>query len=136
MKALAVICLLLVIHVQSHGQSNERIQRTWKGPDISAIWGLLKEENNGASSKPQSRSNPIPTNYFSRGNKRLAKVPALAAMSNVEKQQMHDWLVCMGGFSLTNYLDAKQNRDAQALATIKDFADYSMRIVLGVEGVK
>lgn len=66
----------------------------------------------------------------------MAKVPALAAMSNVEKQQMHDWLVCMGGFSLTNYLDAKQNRDAQALATIKDFADYSMRIVLGVEGVK
>ena len=49
---------------------------------------------------------------------------------------MHDWLVCMGGFSLTNYLDAKQNRDAQALATIKDFADYSMRIVLGVDGAK
>ena len=49
---------------------------------------------------------------------------------------MHDWLVCMGGFSLTNYMDAKQNRDAQALATIKDFADYSMRLVLGIEAAK
>ncbi len=66
----------------------------------------------------------------------MAKIPALAAMSNVEKQQMHDWLVYMGGFSLTNYMDAKQNRDAQGLATIKDFADYSMRLVLGIEGAK
>jgi hypothetical protein len=42
----------------------------------------------------------------------------------------------MGGFSLTNYIEAKQNRDAQGLATINEFADYSMRIVLGVEGAK
>lgn len=33
-------------------------------------------------------------------------------------------------------MDAKQNRDAQALATIKDFADYSMRLVLGIEAAK
>src|SRR5687767_8507223 len=66
----------------------------------------------------------------------MAKIPALAVMSNAEKQQMHDWLVYMGGFSLTNYMDAKQNRDAQGLATIKDFADYSMRLVLGIEGAK
>ena len=213
MKVLAVICLLLVIHVHSHAQSNERIQRTWKGPDISAIWGLLKEEDKSASSKPQSRNNPMrftpagdsgvakaladafgssaeqraslveafsqikqgyeaevakegksnnlaaAMTFFIASNvvtyhqtempsdadtdklfqslqQTMAKIPAFAAMSNVEKQQMHDWLVCMGGFSLTNYMDAKQNRDAQALATIKDFADYSMRLVLGIEAAK
>lgn len=31
-------------------------------------------------------------------------------------------------------MEAKQNRDAQGLATIKEFADYLMRLVLGIEG--
>ena len=66
----------------------------------------------------------------------MLKVPAFATMSNVEKQQMHDWLVYMGGFSLTNYMDAKQNANAQGLATIKEFADYSMRLVLNIEAEK
>ena len=212
MKILVVIWLALFIHVHSHAQS-ERIQRTWKGPDISAIWGLLKEEEKSPSPKPQSRSNPMKftpagdsgvarvladafgssaeqgaslvqafsqikqgyevevakegksnnlaaaMTFFIASNvvtyhqtempsdadtdklfqslqQTMAKIPALAVMSNAEKQQMHDWLVYMGGFSLTNYMDAKQNRDAQGLATIKDFADYSMRLVLGIEGAK
>lgn len=67
---------------------------------------------------------------------RMARVPAFAAMSNAEKQQMHDWLVCMAGFALTNYMSAKQSNDAQALATIKQFADYSMRLALGIEASK
>jgi len=212
MKILVVICFVLFIHVHSHAQS-ERIQRTWKGPDISAIWGLLKEEEKSPSPKPQSRSNPMKftpagdsgvaraladafgssaeqsaslvqafsqikqgyevevakegksnnlaaaMTFFIASNvvtyhqtempsdadtdklfqslqQTMAKIPALAALANVEKQQMHDWLVYMGGFSLTTYMDAKQNRDAQGLATIKDFADYSMRLVLGIEGAK
>ena len=49
---------------------------------------------------------------------------------------MHDWLVCLGGFSLTNYMDAKQTRDTRALTTIRDFADYSMRLVLGIKAAK
>ena len=213
MKVLALIGVLLFVYVHGHAQSNERIQRTWKGPDISAIWGLLKEEQKSSSPKPQSRSNPmkftpagdsgvakaladafgnsaeqraslvgafnqikqgyevevakegksnnlaaamtffiasnvvayhqtdVPSDadtdkLFQSLQQTMAKVPALAAMSNVEKQQMHDWLVCMGGFSLSNYMDAKQNNNAEALATIKDFADYSMRLALGVEGSK
>lgn len=213
MKVFTVIGVLLLVHIHAHAQSNERIQRTWKGPDISAIWGLLKEEEKRTSPAPQSRSNPMKftpagdsgvaraladafgssaeqraslvqafsqikqgyeaevakegksnnlaaaMTFFIAANvvtfhqtempsdadtekmfqslqQTMAKVPALAGMSNVEKQQMHDWLVYMGGFSLTNYIDAKQNRDVQALATIKDFADYSMRLVLGIEGSK
>ena len=67
---------------------------------------------------------------------RMARVPSFAAMSNAEKQRMHDWLVCMAGFALTNYMSAKQRNDAQGLATIKQLADYSMRLALGIEAGK
>jgi hypothetical protein len=211
MKSLAVLILSAILFaIQVHAQSNDRIQRTWKGPDVSAIWGLLKEEKQ-PSAKPQDKSmrfSPVGDSGIARAladafgssaeqraslveaftqikqgyeaevakagksnnlaaamtffiaanvvayhqtempsdadtdklfaslQPALARIPAFAAMSNAEKQQLHDWLVYMGGFSLTNYMDAKQNRDAQGLATIKDFADYSMRLVLGIEGAK
>lgn len=208
-----IIAVLLLFAIHCHAQSNDRIQRTWKGPDVSAIWGLLKDEEKRPSPKPQGRINPmkftpaadsgvaraladafgssaeqraslveaftqikqgyeaevakegksnnlaaamtffiaanvaayhqteLPSDadtdkLFASLQQAMAQVPAFAAMANAEKQQLHDWLVYMGGFSLTNYTDAKQNRDAQGLATIKDFADYSMRIALGVEGAK
>jgi len=67
---------------------------------------------------------------------KMSRVPAFAALSNADKQRMHDWLVCMAGFALTNYMSAKQNSDAQGLATIKQFADYSMRLALGIEAAK
>ena len=214
MKSFAVLLLTVILSaIQVHAQSNDRLQRTWKGPDVSAIWGLLKEDEQRASPKPQARNNPmkfVPAadsgvaralaeafgssaeqraslveaftqikqgyeaevskegksnnlaaamTFFIAANvvayhqtempsdadtdklfaslqQAMSKIPAFAAMSNAEKQQLHDWLVYMGGFSLSNYLDAKQNRDAQGLATIKDFSDYAMRIVLGVEGAK
>ena len=63
----------------------------------------------------------------------MARIPAFAQMTDLEKQKMHDWLVCMGGFSFTNYMEAKERKDPQGLATMKQFADYSMRLVLGVE---
>ena len=213
-RTIAVITVILVVSLQSLAQGNDRVGRTWKGPDISALWELLKEDEQ----KPRPKNTParVPIVKFtpagdsgvisaladalgSNAQQRaalieafgqikqgyeaevakegksnnlaaaltffiaanvvayhqtempsdadteklfqslqplLAKVPAFASLSNNEKHQMHDWLVCMGGFALTNYTDAKQNGDAQALATIKEFADYSMRLVLGVEAGK
>jgi uncharacterized protein DUF6683 len=64
---------------------------------------------------------------------RMARIPSFAAMSNLEKQRMNDWLLCMAGFALTNYMSAKAGNDAQGLATIKQFADYSLRLALGIE---
>lgn len=207
MKALAV---LLLLAISAHAQSGDRLQRTWKGPDVSGIWDLLKNES---TAKPQGPNNPMrftpaadsgvaqaladafgisaeqrsllvgvftqikqryeaevakegksnnlaaAMTFFIAANvvtyhqtempsdadtdklfeslqQAMVKIPAFVSMANAEKQQMHDWLVYMGGFSLTNYVDAKQNSNAQELATIKDFADYSMRLVLGVEGAK
>ena len=84
MKVLAVISLLMVIHVHSRAQSNQRIQRTWKGPDISTIWELLKEENKGASSKPQSRSNPM--RFTPAGDSGVLKALADAYGSSAEQR--------------------------------------------------
>lgn len=63
----------------------------------------------------------------------MARIPAFAQMSGPEKHKMHDWLVYMGGFALSNYMDAKQRNDAQGLATMKEFAGYALRLALGVE---
>jgi hypothetical protein len=67
---------------------------------------------------------------------KMARVPSFRSMSNLEKQRMHDWLLCMAGFALTNYMSAKQNGDAQGMATIRQFADYSMRLALGIDAAK
>ena len=67
---------------------------------------------------------------------KMARVPSFRSMSNLEKQRMHDWLLCMAGFALTNYMSAKQSSDAQGLATIKQFADYSMRLALGIDAAR
>lgn len=66
----------------------------------------------------------------------MVRLPAVAAMSNAEKHRLHDWLVCMGGFALSNYVTAKQQRDAGGLETIKRFAGYSMQLALGIEAQK
>ena len=63
----------------------------------------------------------------------MAGIPAVVRLSNAEKQQMYDWLVCMAGFVATGYADAKQNGDAAGLKSLGELADYSMRLVLGVE---
>ena len=66
----------------------------------------------------------------------IASAPELGRMPNGEKQKMHDWLVCMGGFTLASYLDSKQSGDKTGLNTSRELADYSMRLVLGVEAGK
>ncbi len=214
MKLLALLLLFAVLcSTQTQAQSTERIQRTWKGPDISAIWELLREGEQRPTQKPQDRNNPlrftpsadsgvvraladafgssaeqreslveaftqikqgyevevvkegksnnlaVAMAFFITANvvtyhqaelppdadtdklfeslqRAMVKIPAFANLSNAEKQQLHDWLVIMGGFALTTYMGGKQNRDMEGLATIKDFADYSMRLVLGVEIAK
>jgi len=53
------------------------------------------------------------------------------AMSNSEKQRMHDWLVVAGGFLLAGYLDAVKTNDQKELNDYKDLADGFFKIVLG-----
>jgi len=66
----------------------------------------------------------------------IAGVPEFARMSNLEKQKMHDWLVCIGGFAMSGYMDARQSGDKNSLSTYREFADYAIRLVLGIEAGK
>ena len=210
---LLTLTLIALLSIHAAAQTSNRLGQTWKGPDISEIWDLLKEEEKNPRPKAQTRTPALRftpaadsgvtralADAFGRNDQERAalvdafgqikqgyeaevakegksnnlaaamtffiaanvvtyhqadmpadadtdklflslqnamtKIPAFASMSNAEKQRMHDWLVCMGGFALTNYMDAKQNRDAQGLATIKEFADYAMQLVLGIEAGK
>jgi hypothetical protein len=63
----------------------------------------------------------------------IASIPEFARMSNSDKHRMHDWLVCMGGFVMTGYMDAKQTGDKPGLGNYREFATYAIRLVLGIE---
>ena len=112
------------------------VAKEGKSNNLAAAMTFFIAANVVAYHQTEMPSDADTDKLFESLQRALAKIPAFAAMSNAEKQQTHDWLVYMGGFSLTNYMDAKQSGNAQGLATIKDFADYSMRLVLGVEGAK
>lgn len=72
---------------------------------------------------------------FARLRDAMNSTPEIGRMTNAEKQQMHDWLVCMGGFVLAGYLEAKQNKDAETLASFREVAALASRIV-GVDITK
>jgi len=38
-KALGVVLLVSVLNPLAPAQSNDRVQQTWKGPDVSTLWG-------------------------------------------------------------------------------------------------
>lgn len=62
----------------------------------------------------------------------MIATPAITRLSNLEKQQVHDWLVYMGGFVLAGHANAKNTNDASSLADYRSIADQSMRLILGV----
>jgi hypothetical protein len=204
-KALSVVLFVLLFVSCVSAQSNEKVRQTYRGPDISPLWELLKDPGakdarvdvlkftpaadsgvtkaladalGGTPAKRaalvqafaqlkqgyeaevarEGKSNNLAAamTFFIAANvmayhqtempsdadmsklmdllqQSMARVPAFAQMSGPEKHSMHDWLVCIGGFALMNYMQAKQRVDAQGLATMKQFADYSMRLVLGID---
>lgn len=63
----------------------------------------------------------------------IASTPEITRLSNLEKQKMHDWLVYMAGFVMTNYLNAQQIGDPATLKTMKALSGYALQLVLGVD---
>lgn len=55
--------------------------------------------------------------------------PEIVKMTNAEKEQMHDWLVYMGGFVLLGYVKAKQDNDKKSLKDFREIAATSAKIV-------
>ena len=200
MNLAKIVLLLFLLNIHVHAQSDDRVRQTWSGPDVSALWGLLKDDSAPTATRTESLkftpagdsgvtkaladalgntaqerttlaqafeqikqgyeaevakegkshnlaaamtffisanvvayhqialpSDADSARLFESLQRAMIKLPAFAQLSNSEKQRLHDWLVCMGGFTLTNYVNARQNADTGVMATMKDFAHYSLR---------
>src|SRR5688572_27140339 len=82
MKLITSLLLLAIFSTHAHAQETDRIQRTWKGPDVSAIWDLLKNDKT-PSAKPQG-SNPL--TFTPAADSGVARVLADAFGSSAEQR--------------------------------------------------
>ena len=112
------------------------VAREGKSNNVAAAMTFFVVANIVTYHQSEMPSEADTDHVFNSLQQAMAKVPVFASMSNAEKHRMHDWLVYMGGFGLTNYTIAKERSDAEGLATIRKFADFSMQLVLGIEAQK
>jgi len=68
--------------------------------------------------------------YYKVMNAALDEIPELAAAANKDKQGFNNMLVGFSGILLATYTEAKQNNDAEALATSKKLAGMLIQMVL------
>ena len=109
------------------------VAREGKSNNLAAAMSFFIAANVAAYHQAELPADAATEKLFQSLQETMAGVPAFARLSNPEKQQLHDWLVCMAGFVLTGYTEAKQSGDRESLKSFGELADYSMRLVLGVE---
>ena len=68
--------------------------------------------------------------YYKVMNLALDEIPEMATAANKDKQGLNNTLVGFGGILLATYSEAKQNNDAEALATSKKLAGMLIEMVL------
>src|SRR5688572_30509734 len=69
-------------------------------------------------------------NYFKSVNSALDEIPEYATVANKDKQGFNNMSVGFSGMLLAVYSEAKQNNDANALATTKKLAGMLIEMVL------
>ena len=69
-------------------------------------------------------------NYFKVVNSALDETPEYATVPNKDKQGFNNMLIGFSGMLLAGYSEAKQNNDADALATSKKLAKMLIEMVL------
>ena len=104
--------------------------------NLAAAFTFFITANVTAYYQSAEPSDPATETLFGQVQDVISSIPEFARMTDAEKQKMHDWLVCMGGFSMMGYLDAKQTGDKQGLGNYREFANYSLLLVLGIEASK
>lgn len=112
------------------------VAREGKSHNLAAAMTFFISTNVAAYHGAELPSDEAGEQLFRSLQETMAGLPAFAALSNQEKQQLHDWLVCMAGFTLTGYTDARRSGDQESLKSFGELADYSLRLVLGVEAGK
>lgn len=109
------------------------VAKVGKANNLAAALTFFISVNVATFHRTDMPSDAVADNLFNALQETMAGVPSFARLSNLEKQQMHDWLVCMAGFVMAGSTDAKQSGDQAALNNFREFADYSMRLVLRVD---
>jgi hypothetical protein len=123
--------------VEAFGQIKQgyeaEVARQGKSNNLAAAMTFFIGVNVAAYHQADMPSDEAGENLFQSLQETMSGVPAFARLSNAEKQQMHDWLVCMAGFVAAGYMDARQSGNRESLKNIGQLADYSIRLVLGVD---
>ena len=68
--------------------------------------------------------------YYQVMNLALDEIPEFGAVANKDKQAFNNMLIGFGGMMIAVYTEAKQNNDAQELATSKKLAGMLIEMVL------
>lgn len=109
------------------------VAKEGKSNDLAAAMTFFIAANVTAFHQSEMPSDAASESLYESLRSSMPTTPEFAKLSNTEKQQMHDWLVCMGGFVIAGYLEAKQSADTEGLGNFTQIADQSMRVALGVE---
>lgn len=128
--------LLSGVFAQVRQAYEAEVAKDGKSNDLAAAMTFFISTNVAAFHGTELPSDAATDELYRSLQGAMARSPAFAQMTDAEKQRMHDWLVCMAGFVLAGYADAKQSADRANLKNFGELADYSMRLVLGVEAGK
>lgn len=112
------------------------VAKEGKSNNLAAAFTFFIAANVMAYRQTDEPSDKATETLFGELQEVISGIREFAQMSDADKHKLHDWLVCMGGFSMAGFADAKQTGDKNGLATYREFADYSMRLVLAVEASK
>lgn len=125
--------LLAGVFAQVRQSYETEVAKEGKSNDLAAAMTFFISTNVAAFHRTELPPDAATEELYRSLQRTMSQSPAFAQLADAEKQRMHDWLVCMAGFVLTGYAEARQANDRANLKTFADLADYSMRLVLGVE---
>ena len=128
--------LLTSVFAQVRQGYESEVAKEGKSNDLAAAMTFFVSTNVAAFHRTELPPDAATEELYRSLQRAMSQSPAFARMADAEKQRMHDWLVCMAGFVLAGYADARQANDQANLKNFADLADYSMRLVLGVEAGK
>jgi hypothetical protein len=123
---------LTVLFGQIKRSYETEVAKEGKSNNLAAALTFFVASSIMAYNDSPEPSDAIVENFYNSLGDTMRVTPEFTQMSNTEKQQMHDWLVLMGGFILASHMDAKQRNDAEALKNSKLLAYYAFRI-LGID---
>lgn len=109
------------------------VAKEGKSNNLAAAMTFFIASNVVAYHRTEMPSDEATENLFVSLRDLMSSTPEISKMTNAEKLQMHDWLVYMGGFVLAGYVEAKQTNNRDNLDNFRQIAEYSTKIVLGID---